>query len=336
MENSNVLIAQALSLLKSNIKKTGDPLGFSKPYWTGWADNMPFARSGESLLLTARMYQMLPFVMQTALLTESFRPMVKLLSSKVCRNFALMGYNISGEWLIRAKAAKSADARDIGTKANRSLQGIGAALNKVGMNPAYLYDKDPYSGVLLYDLGLENDIIPHMKKVYQLLKNSGAKEIITTDPHTTFMLKEIYPRHISHYDLSVRHYLEIIADRIEAIADKKSLNLPESMVIHDSCVMTRDLGIIQHARRVAEALGIRIQEPENSRENTACCGGPVEYAYPQLSARISGIRIKELEAVCRDILVACPICMLNLSKHERSENVRVWDIGEVLKALAPD
>ena len=42
-------------------------------------------------------------------------------------------------------------------------------------------------------------------------------------------------------------------------------NLPKQFVLHDSCVMTRDLGIVEEARNIAESMGIRLLEPENNR-----------------------------------------------------------------------
>ena len=83
-------------------------------------------------------------------------------------------------------------------------------MRATGLDPAYLYESEPYSGVLLYDLGLEEEIAPHVRRVYDLFKRRGIREVITVDPHTTFMLKEIYPAYISHYDIRVRHYLECL------------------------------------------------------------------------------------------------------------------------------
>jgi len=329
MQNSNVLMAQALSTLKGNIERTGDPLGFCKPYWVEWADGLTLPKQGATVLMTARMYQMLPYVQQATKLTSSVRPLLPLLGSKVCRKIAAAGFNATGETLLRFKA-RGREGDKIREKGRRTLLGIESALRRVAVEPAYLYDKDPYSGVLLYDLGLETAAVPHMRQVYQLLKEQGACEVITTDPHTTYMLKEVYPRHIPQFDLRIRHYLEILSNRMEVLSGRTVKAMPEAMVLHDSCVMTRDLGIIEQTRRVAARLGITILEPENAGPNTACCGGPVEYAYADLSAQVSNIRIKELAAVSRDILVACPICLLNLIKYEASYDIKIWDIGELL------
>jgi Fe-S oxidoreductase len=56
----------------------------------------------------------------------------------------------------------------------------------------------------------------------------------------------------------------------------------------------------------------------------------VEYAFADLSEKISGIRIQELANVCKNILVMCPICLINLSKYEQELGIKVWDVGELL------
>jgi Fe-S oxidoreductase len=168
-----------------------------------------------------------------------------------------------------------------------------------------------------------------VRGVYQLLQNRDVHSVITVDPHTHLMLKEVFPKFIADCAFQVRHYLDVLSES-PLPASAPPAGLPRRLVMHDSCVMTRNLGIVEQARTVIDRLGIELAEPESTRLNTACCGGPVEYAYADLSARISGIRIQELAAICPDILVTCPICLINLSKYERRLGIRVWDLGEIL------
>ena len=327
MKGSKTLISNALSTLKGNVERTGDPLGFKDIYWTEWSEGLDLPREGKSVLLTARMYQMLPYVIQTTDLMTTVKP---LLAIKGLNTFLAMGHRMAGERVIRIKAKGE---KEIQKKGENILKGIVSALKAVGHHPAYLYESEPYSGVLLYDLGLEEDIAPHINRVYDLLKKRGIEEVITVDPHTTFMLKEIYPKYITDYDIRIRHYLEVLSEKSAFLKGNGRGNLPKQFVMHDSCVMTRDLGIVEEARRIAKNIGIELLEPESRGLDTACCGGPVEYAFADLSHQISAIRMSELAGVNRDVLVTCPICLINLSKYERESGVRVWDMGEVLYGL---
>lgn len=327
MQSSKILISQALKTISGNMERTGDPLGLKTVYWTRWTEGLDLSRQGSPLLYTGRMYQMLPFVVQATEMAEKAQPLVPVLAVKTFAKIVEIASAVVTDPVLRLRARR---ARDIRTRAESALSGIVSALAATGIHPSYLYEKEPYSGVLLHDLGMEEAAAPVARSGYQSLKTSGASTVLTVDPHSTFMLRHVYPRHIPGFKLRVRHYLEVLADADAFPKKTRKAELPEKIVMHDSCVMTRDLGVVDPARRVLARLGIEVMEPENTKTDTACCGGPVEYAFADLSRSISCIRARELAGVCRDVLVACPICLINLMKHEKELGIRVWDMGEIL------
>ena len=324
MRRSKRFVSEVLSTLRDNIQRTGDPLGLKRVYWTGWAKGLNLQKGGETILLTARMYQMLPYIMQITGLVASAKP---FLSRRGLGEIVNIGNRIMGDKIIRFKALGS---RELKLKGNNALKGIVSALEVLDQKPAYLYEDEPYSGVLLYDLGLDEYIEDHIKKVYSLLKTYKVKKIIGVDPHTVFMLKEIYPNYIDNYDIEVKHYLEILSENNQTLKKmcKKSLN--KEFVIHDSCYLTRELGIIEQVREISSSLGMTLAEPENTKLDTACCGGPIEYAFRDLTEKVSETRIQELSAISKNIIVECPICLINLRKYEKEMGIKVWDIGELL------
>jgi Fe-S oxidoreductase len=326
MRSSKRLIALALSTLHSNMERTGDPMGFKTCYWSGWADGLHLPKSGKTLLLTGRMYQMLPYVVQATSLVMAARPFLAL---RGVGGLLALGNRLAGPLVL---GLRGRGEKTLAEKGEKSLKGILAGLRGAGFSPAYLYEDEPYSGVLLHDLGLEGKIESHVGKVYRLLKDRGVERVITVDPHTTHMLREVYPTYVRGFDIEVKHYLELLWERADELHVRARPDFPESFVLHDPCVMARDLGMVEEARKVARKLGIQILESESAGLDTACCGGPVEYAFPDLSEQISLIRAKELARVSKQVLVLCPICLMNLRKHERDLGIRVWDLGEALYA----
>ena len=307
--------------------RTGDPLGFRNPYWIRWAEGLDLPRKGKTVLFTGRMYQMLPFVVQATQLVTAARPMLAL---RGFDTLLAVGNRLAGPSVIRLKARGE---RVLAERGKEALKGILTALREAGEHPAYLYETEPYSGVLPFDLGLEEKIARHVNRVYRLLKQRHIRTVITVDPHTTHMLKTIYPNYIHGYDIRVRHYLEPLCEGIQGVEVSCPPDFPKAFVLHDPCVMARDLGMTDEIRNVVRELRVPILEPQNTKLDTACCGGPVEYAFSDLSEKISSIRAKELAGVSRDVLVLCPICLINLRKHERELGIRVWDLGEVLYAV---
>ena len=324
MKRSKRFVSEVLSTLRDNIQRVGDPLGMKTVYWTEWAKGLNLPRSGHTMLLTARMYQMLPYIIQVVSLVSSAKP---FLSRGGLGAMVNLGNRFMGDQIIRLRALGS---QNIKAKSKNALRGIVSALSAVGQRPAYLYENEPYSGVLLYDLGLDEYIEEHIIKVYRLLKSHNVKKVIGVDPHTTFMLREIYPKYIDNYDIEVKHYLEILSENDEALKKSCKKSLENEFVIHDSCYMTRELGVIDQVRRISESIGITLIEPENTKLDTACCGGPIEYAFRDLTEKVSRTRIQELANISKNIIVECPICLINLRKYEKEMGIKVWDIGELL------
>lgn len=327
MRNSKTLVSQALKTIVGNLARTGDPLGIKTIYWTRWAKGLHLPRRGDALLYTARMYQMLPYVVRATKMTAAAKLVLPMLKVHPLARILETAGALAADPVLRLQGGAEHEIRRRGETA---LKGMVAALGAAGIRPAYLHEAEPYSGVLLHDLGMENEVAALARSVYRRLKASGARTIITTDPHTTFMLREIYPRFVPGFDLDVRHYLQVLANAVPPARGPSVHSLPQRVVFHDSCVMARDLGIVNEPRTVLARIGIQFVEPESHGRDTACCGGPVEYAFAELSHSISGIRARELAAGATHAVVTCPICLINLIKHQKPLGTRVWDLGELL------
>ncbi len=328
MSNTRRMIAQALSTLNRNTFETNDPLGFKGDYWTGWARGLNLPRAGAPCLYTGRMYQMLPYAMQVSKLANRYQGWL------ACPGVAKLmawGNRLAGERTIRRLAASAGEMEQRG---RRSLRGILAGLKAAGVEPAYLYDAEPYSGVLLHDLGVDMGAQRQAARLASLFQLHGFGEVIAVDPHTTHFLRNVVPGQMEGAGVAVRHYMELLAFSVHRLKPRGDLPIKE-IVVHDSCVMARHLGLIDQTREVARALGLNVKEPPNRGPDTACCGGPIEYAFEELSTEVSLLRARELAGVSSQVMITCPICLINLARHEKELGLRVWDLGELLDLAFP-
>ncbi len=196
---------------------------------------------------------------------------------------------------------------------------------KAGVKFGYLYEDDLYSGVLLHDLGLDDTFTKHAKKVYERFKKYNVKRVITIDPHTTNVLRKVYPEYIKDFDLDVKNYIEIIAEKeLDSIK-----NLNGKVVIHDSCIYARNENIIKQPRLLLSKIGMTVLEPPRNKTLTFCCGGPIEMLFPELSHKVAETRIKELQNIDKNIVVACPICYANFSRV-KPPDVDIKDLSHYL------
>jgi Fe-S oxidoreductase len=207
------------------------------------------------------------------------------------------------------------------------LRNIVRLLRAAGVTDfGYLYGLELYSGALVRDLGVDDVFEKHARKVYRMLEKQGVRRVITVDPHTTDMLKNVYPEIVPGYDLEVKSYLEVL--RQQGVQPKN--HLEADFVIHDSCVYARYLDIVDQPRRLLEKAGAILHEPEYSGRMTFCCGGPAESLFPSKAHEIAGKRIEQLADAEHDVVTMCPICLFNLEKAAAEKVVAVRDISECL------
>jgi Fe-S oxidoreductase len=194
---------------------------------------------------------------------------------------------------------------------------VAALLKNAGVDFGALYEDDLYTGALAHDLGADEVVAAHAKKVYAALKKNGVKTVITIDPHTTNMLRSVYPELLPEYDIEVKTYLEILAEKGLSAARQ----LDADLVVHDPCVFARYEGIIDQPRLLLAAAGASLKEPEKSGRMTWCCGGPVESLYPEKARANAAKRVEQLRAEGREVVTMCPMCLINLS-HAATGDVK--------------
>ena len=122
-----------------------------------------------------------------------------------------------------------------------------------------------------------------------------------------------------------------------AQVDAVDAALDATVVLHDSCSGLRELNIRDQPRALlAHVKGLQQKEPANP---DVCCGfgGTFCVKYPDISARIAGKKIADLQTAgpC-DALVSTDLgCLLHLggSLHREGSELRVLHIAELLAGM---
>ena len=209
---------------------------------------------------------------------------------------------------------------------NNILRNIAQLLQLAGVDFGYLYEKEMYSGALVHDEGVDDAFKQHARRVIEVFRQNGVTSVITVDPHTTNMLRSVYPEYCGDYELEVRSYLEVLVER--NIEKLRPLNL--DVTIHDSCVYARYEDVVMEPRQLLTRAGATIIEPENAGKLTHCCGGPIESFFPGKAQAIAEKRMNQLAAAGGTIVAMCPICLVNLKHAAKATNTDVADISELL------
>jgi hypothetical protein len=306
-------------ILADNLRRRGSVLPVPARRATRWARGLDLPHGGPVVLYTGMMYQLIPSIERLVALSSRFgdTPLARLAGLGVRANRMV---NVLG--LVARPSARSQAEYD------RILADIAILLRSAGVEFGALYEHDLYAGALAWDMGADEAVAAHARRVADIVRSHGVREVITVDPHTTTMLRTVYPSLVDGFDVRVRSYLEVLAERgVAGLGGATG-----DVVIHDSCVYARSENIIDAPRRLLTAAGLTVREPTSAGRQTWCCGGPAEALFPARAAAVAASRVAQLGAVAPDCVTMCPICLVNLRKAAPDGSLRVRDIAEYLTA----
>ena len=306
-----------IGILADNLRLRKSVLPLPTRVATKWTEGLDLPRGGETVLYTGMMYQLIPYI--EGLVKAEMR-----FGDSWLAKYAGLGRKVNRLVNISAFMARpSAQERAL---YNRVPIDVAHLLHKAGVQFGALYEDDLYSGALAYDLGADEVLAQHAQLVQAVFKKHGVKSVITIDPHTTTMLRSVYPKVLDGYDVEVRSYLEVLAEK--GMTPSKTLS--GEVVVHNSCVFARYEGMVDEPRELLAATGLTVCDPENSGRQTWCCGGPVESLYPAKAAANAQKRVAQLHDAAPDAVTMCPMCFVNLS-GAAGETMRFKDISQYLR-----
>lgn len=313
-----------LDIISENIIKHGNPLALKGPAVASWAKDLNLPDKGELLFYTGGEYQLLPFIDSLVKTITHLDQGSKMFSMMMgARNILNKATGISPEKMYASVLAKDKDRyNSVCFKAAKVLQGLGYEF-------CYAGKEELYSGALLYELGYLEDMKTYVQKVVEVLRKSGAKTIVCLSPHAAEVFKFVYPKMVEGFDFEIVTFVDLVWQRRDKLAKIQST---ESVVIHDSCRLARELGIHQELRDILVSVGADVKEPPRNREWTSCCGGPIKILFPELSHVIGARRVDELkESGANHILTSCPYCLSALEGGQaKGDTAKIEDLIEFL------
>jgi Fe-S oxidoreductase len=313
-----------VGILMDNLRLRRSVIPLSKGKMTGWAEGLNLPRGGETVLYTGLMYQLMPSIAALADRMGRFE-------NSWVRH--LMGLGRLANKVVNLSFFMAGGRSELRRAYDGRLRMIAELLLDAGVEFGYLYEEELYSGALVYDNGVMDAFGRHARRVLDVLRRRGVRRVITVDPHTLNMFREVYPKFIEGFDIKAESYLEVLARR----GMRGGAAAGGEVVIHDSCVYARYEDVIEQPRELLRSTGAEVREPDYARDLTLCCGGPIESLFPSRSREVARERIAQLAEWGGDVAVMCPICLFNLTEaaEDAEAEVRVRDICEFLTEARP-
>lgn len=308
--------ADTIAILADNLRLRRSVLPIPAASAVRWADGLGLRRGGSTVLYTGQMYQLIPYI-------ERLVAMEERLGDSWLAGFVGFGRRVNR--VLNLSGFMAHPGAEERAPYDRIPRNVALLLRRAGVEFGSLFEQDLYSGALIYDLGVDEVLRQHARRVYAVFQKYGVREAITIDPHTTNLLRSVYPSLIEGYDLTVRSYLEVL----DARGFGPSRQLRGEVAIHDSCVYARSEGVVEAPRRLLQQTGITLREPAHSGLATWCCGGPAESLFPEIARGQARRRVEELRAVAGRGVTMCPLCYVNL-QNAAQDAMQFEDISDYL------
>jgi Fe-S oxidoreductase len=324
------LIPPGLVYIANNITSKQNLLGAPKETGAKWAKNLNLPKEAETVFFAGCGYQY-------NISLQSLMSIIRKLDKSPVGAEMPMGVagfakklGIDLAQMFRWLAAKDSNS------AAQPLLDVVKVLKGLGVEFGYLAEDEPCCGGILHYIGLEEDFVQNAQNLYKNLKSRGVRKVIGIVPSCTYTLAELVPKHVSGYDLEVKHFLQVVLEGVQS----RDLRFPceAKVVYHDPCQLARYLGLIEEPRRILKSIkGIELVEPDwTYGEWATCCGGGggFEVVFPELSQILAVNRAKELLETGAEIIVThCPGCVMQLEeglKILKIKDVKVLDLAQIV------
>lgn len=145
----------------------------------------------------------------------------------------------------------------------------------------------------------------------QMLRDSGARRVVTACPECARTLRVDYPQHVGELGLEVLHLSELLAHQDPPVFSSDGRK-PRRVTFHDPCRLGRHLGVYDAPRDALTEAGFQVVEMQDSGHHATCCGTSLWINCGAVNKRIQIERLRQAVATDADVLVtACPKCQMH-------------------------
>lgn len=186
-------------------------------------------------------------------------------------------------------------------------------LNAVGIEPQVLADERCCGHDLLWEGDVEG-----FRQLAELnaalIRQCGAKQIVTACPECARTLKVDYTAHGIQLDVKVLHLTELLVSSgwLATQDTTRSTHRAARVTYQDPCRLGRHLGVYDAPRQLIQELGLELIEMPRHKENALCCGTNGWTHCGAANKEIQVDRLCEARATNADVLVtACLKCQIH-------------------------
>jgi Fe-S oxidoreductase len=335
VKNTRKFVPPGLTYIAGNITSRDNILGLPREAKAKWASGLKFSSNRSTIFFAGCGYQYSALLEPLVSLVKAadrmvLNPDLPVALAGIPRK---LGIDVAG---LYSKVAARDGSGDSGVLRDAVL-----VLQQLGQEIGYLGNDEPCCGAPMYHTGLQKEFGANSEIAYSKLKAAGVRMVIGIVPSCTHALKNVFPKFINGYDITIRHFIEVAAENMK----KGQFRLPHKVKVayHDPCQLGRYMGLFEQPRHVLNSIGnVELVEPEwTAGEWSTCCGGGggFEVVFPEIAGTLAKGRVKELAETGADIIATqCPGCLMQLKeglRHFKDRKIEVMDLATLLAKAIP-
>ena len=223
--------------------------------------------------------------------------------------------------------------RDIDAGSIQGAQNVLKILNACGVEPVVSNDERCCGHDALWN-GNEEKFKQLAQLNLDLIRSSGAKQVVFSCPEGYYTFKNYYPKYFGELDFEPVHILDFLADKIEDGAMNWKARA-EMVTYHDPCRLGQDwpVSMMPPAELLEAIPGIELKEMPRSRENGVCCGTTGWMNCSSCSKEIQLQRLSEAgDTGAGTLVTACPKCQIHFrcAKAAFDLEIEITDLYDLL------
>ncbi|MEE8552214.1 MAG: (Fe-S)-binding protein [Desulfobacterales bacterium] len=223
--------------------------------------------------------------------------------------------------------------RDINAGSIQGARNVLKILNACGIEPVVSNNERCCGHDALWN-GNEDKFKQLARLNMDLIRSSGAKQVIFSCPEGYHTFKEYYPRFLGKLDFEPVHILDFLADKLSEGVIQLAESKATIVTYHDPCRLGRLAGVYDAPRKLLEAIpGIKLKEMPRSRENGVCCGTSGWMNCSSCSKEIQLQRLSEAgDTGAGTIVTACPKCQIHFrcTKESFDLGIEITDLYDLV------
>ncbi len=241
---------------------------------------------------------------------------------------------------IRQSAPEASGLVHAGATTPEEISALYMILQRAGLRVKTLGKKEICCGWPVLASGNEKLFKRSIKKIAKSIKKAKVKKIITTCAMCYYVLQKYLPMFCPKLKLKFYHAVHIINELLEANLLRLKEN-PQTTTYHESCYLGRYAKVFDLPRKLIQVIaGEKFVELEDKKEKAKCCGGSINFMYPDFALWIGQDLLKEAqEKGIKNIINTCPLCEMNLkySVNVANEELNIYGIARyIYENLATD